>query len=756
MKRCVDALARPAMRGSALFVLQELTARDDASRLPVAKTGAARLVRIAAGDDPDVALRAAYVLMNCAVSRAAVPLVTRAGLKDLVHLSNETDGDPLVRTAASAVLANLSRHAGAKHRMHIYSLNEREHPPELRAEKPNDAPAPVATKPDAVQRGLRDAYPLLCDAFDYYAARGPHGDIFTLGMESWTHFCRDCGLSDGDDDAEAEDVHVQCCIEATPAVTNERHGKHKLTRHQFLEAYVRMVDFKFGLGSIAEDHIRNCRLPSHKYVAEAFAKVLGDMKVRLPRGAILDGDAFRRSTLYKADVDDALSRHKKRLAELFEAYAARRGVAGGLHFGVETWEEFVEDAGLRCAEVSRLDVHEVFLRSKMRSIDDLAEKHRALTFVDFLEALCRVFLLFPVPSAAALDEMRSRQITEFFVGIAKLVDAGAMGDQRVFDLLAPDLDARLADKVPRMVPYVFQCLAVTHRGRLATHGRHVSFKKDLTPAQENRWFNSRAPYTAERVGQLVEALEKPARHRLDALVTEVVKHRYRDAAAQILEKVSAMPRNAYGLIAGKTLRAALGGSAHKAFLPFAALWFPGKDSFTLEDMTLATSLYGRWALACRAIQRFVRRVAYGRLIEEARRESLRKVRHKTVAVRRRRSSVKQQQGRGGASTVERPASLHHRRSSQGAVTQQDLALLVAKHKVARSHHVAKGAPLAGVRPGLGTPAPSGRGVAQAPAPAFGDDPASPAGSGDEAPPSPLRAVVRAPPPRPRPPPGHPS
>ena len=88
---------------------------------------------------------------------------------------------------------------------------------------------------------------------------------------------------------------------------------------------------------------------------------------------------------------------------------------------------------------------------------------------------------------------------------------------QVFDLLAPDLDARLADKVPRMVPYVFQCLAVTHRGRLATHGRHVSFKKDLTPAQENRWFNSRAPYTAERVGQLVEALEKPARHRLDAL-----------------------------------------------------------------------------------------------------------------------------------------------------------------------------------------------------------------------------------------------
>ena len=327
---------------------------------------------------------------------------------------------------------------------------------------------------------------------------------------------------------------------------------------------------------------------------------------------------------------------------------------------------------------------------------------------------------------------------------------------QVFDLLAPDLDARLADKVPRMVPYVFQCLAVTHRGRLATHGRHVSFKKDLTPAQENRWFNSRAPYTAERVGQLVEALEKPARHRLDALVTEVVKHRYRDAAAQILEKVSAMPRNAYGLIAGKTLRAALGESAHKAFLPFAALWFPGKDSFTLEDMTLATSLYGRWALACRAIQRFVRRVAYGRLIEEARRESLRKVRHKTVAVRRRRSSVKQQQRRGGASTVEQPASLHHRRSSQGAVTQQDLALLVARHKVARSHHVAKGAPLAGVRPGLGTPAPSGRGVAQAPAPAFADDPASPAGSGDEAPPSPLRAVVRAPPPRPRPPPGHPS
>ena len=217
-----------------------------------------------------------------------------------------------------------------------------------------------------------------------------------------------------------------------------------------------------------------------------------------------------------------------------------------------------------------------------------------------------------------------------------------------------------------------------------------------------------------------------------------------------------MPRNAYGLIAGKTLRAALGESAHKAFLPFAALWFPGKDSFTLEDMTLATSLYGRWALACRAIQRFVRRVAYGRLIEEARRESLRKVRHKTVAVRRRRSSVKQQQGRGGASTVEQPASLHHRRSSQGAVTQQDLALLVARHKVARSHHVAKGAPLAGVRPGLGTPAPSGRGVAQAPAPAFADDLASPAGSGDEAPPSPLRAVVRAPPPRPRPPPGHPS
>lgn len=273
---------------------------------------------------------------------------------------------------------------------------------------------------------------------DYYAVRGPHGDPFAMGMEAWSHFCSDAKLIRSEDDkADAEDVHVQCCVEKDHATTNLA-GKRTLCRHQFVEAYVRMVDYKFGLSRLADEHISNCRLPSHKYVMEAFAHVLNDLQIHLPRGALQVHDKFRKTTLYTENVDDELSKHKKRLNELYTVFAARRGVAGGLHFGIETFGELVGEAGLRCEGVTHLEEKEIFLSSKMYSIDDLSPKHKSLTFVDFLEALCRTFDAFPVPSRKSLEALRSTQVTEFFVGIAKLIEKGTIADQKVFDLLAPD------------------------------------------------------------------------------------------------------------------------------------------------------------------------------------------------------------------------------------------------------------------------------------------------------------------------------
>jgi len=162
-----------------------------------------------------------------------------------------------------------------------------------------------------------------------------------------------------------------------------------------------------------------------------------DMVARLPEGATHDIDTFRRARLYRVKVAEVLRKNEKWLQLVFKHYSvsgSKDVTVGGLDplMGSDEWENFCHDVGIIDAEVTQREVRLCFIWSQTFVSDEIKRREKLInmTFVDFLEALCRLCCFKALPTPVQLRKAGVRTVKQFF-------DADAAGDIPTADKLAP-------------------------------------------------------------------------------------------------------------------------------------------------------------------------------------------------------------------------------------------------------------------------------------------------------------------------------
>ena len=208
------------------------------------------------------------------------------------------------------------------------------------------------------------------------------------GLEYMT-FIRDCELADEESASHAlshlDTIFIACNVEDTvniskdQAAANALNQDRALMRFEYIEALVRIAVAKY----VKPGHMSD--------LSDALNALLEtDLRGRVPREALHDPDAFRRSRLYTRATHEVILAHAKPLHTLFEHYAAGKdeyGTSGrAVLMDLDEWEALLGEASI-------LD-------------DDFSKRQAALCFV-WSQPCCTAAALAgapaPAPSKASND-----------------------------------------------------------------------------------------------------------------------------------------------------------------------------------------------------------------------------------------------------------------------------------------------------------------------------------------------------------------
>jgi len=165
------------------------------------------------------------------------------------------------------------------------------------------------------------------------------------------------------------------------ATTSSSGGIGGLRRFEFLEALVRVSRIKF----LDTEEVET--------VDEGLEVLIEDYIVRM--GHYVDPDDFRKTHLYCKETEDILKVHNHNLYVIFNYYSTQQNQFGRI-MTLEDYHKMFDDimgngSEERLAELITHDqVATCFVESKFAGVDDSRMHHKVITFVDFLECMCRV------------------------------------------------------------------------------------------------------------------------------------------------------------------------------------------------------------------------------------------------------------------------------------------------------------------------------------------------------------------------------
>jgi len=281
----------------------------------------------------------------------------------------------------------------------------------------------------------------------------------------------------------AQRLFIQVNVEqsgAAVAKLNAVNDDNSLMRHEMTEAVLRVVEIKYARprplteAVTADDLVAPLRRLAEEHLAV------------LPTEATADNDVYRRERLYTLKVEQVMKKFTKILKSLWDACGSANPVMGRTTFGLKEWITLLEAAGMMPAEMSRKDARLVFLRCRMRYVDEASDRHKftTITFVSFLEAMARMVDLLELPSPKALAAVDVTSLTDFYEHVGTLPDADAAELLKNSSLPA---DAPLGDKLDLGLPYFIQALAVKCNGELHVGSKKVKLKHYLSKRQRDEW-----------------------------------------------------------------------------------------------------------------------------------------------------------------------------------------------------------------------------------------------------------------------------
>ncbi|KAG2423715.1 hypothetical protein HXX76_015105 [Chlamydomonas incerta] len=184
---------------------------------------------------------------------------------------------------------------------------------------------------------------------------------------------------------------------------------------------------------------------------------------RVAPGALVDPDEFREMRLYTQDVDELYDKHAALLKAIYGHYkdlARDSGAAGWLD--LPEWLELLGEGRLYHSHFTVREARLAFVWSRMRYYDELSggratlARAKALSFVEFLEALGRTADLISPPPPEELDRLgfRGAHATyDYFEAVR--VDPGLLQPDRASSGFHAPKSRRLAAKLEQVLDVMY-------------------------------------------------------------------------------------------------------------------------------------------------------------------------------------------------------------------------------------------------------------------------------------------------------------
>ena len=260
-------------------------------------------------------------------------------------------------------------------------------------------PTRVPLYGEATKNTIRAHYAQLSQAYGYYSVMGS-GAEESMQLNEYTELCNDIDIPDKTSKyCKLKDIDG---IFITAAFKDAEEGKRlgldkkSLGRHEFIEAFIRMSEAKFGHGQRGDEAPD---LPSAVELCCREKLIPG-----LPPDSVFDINEFRRKQLYDAEVDETIKAHKPLILGLFASYRSRRRTRG---LCADGWMEMLTECRLLTDHIGPIGLNGrecklLFLWSRMLKVDmhtvPKGWTQGAITLVEFIEAIARTADIISLPT----------------------------------------------------------------------------------------------------------------------------------------------------------------------------------------------------------------------------------------------------------------------------------------------------------------------------------------------------------------------
>jgi len=266
----------------------------------------------------------------------------------------------------------------------------------------------------AVYQCVHDHYGIMVSAFNFYCILGAGGE-FSMQLNEYASFLNDSQIPDASSKAcktsDLDTIFIAANFEANKKSAEAKiNDSNSLYRFEFIEALIRIAFAKYGNGECPA----GCRPAGTPVEALEFLCTL-NMDPNLPPEAQVDSNEFRTKRLYFEEVDDVLKADLPLLKTLYSRYRLKPPGGGRRPklMKLQHFETMMNDLALVDEQMTIREVQLSYVWSRMLVFDELTDVVRteSITFVDFLEVLCRVADTKAFPSK---DELEARLLPDVY------------------------------------------------------------------------------------------------------------------------------------------------------------------------------------------------------------------------------------------------------------------------------------------------------------------------------------------------------
>ncbi|KAK3249470.1 hypothetical protein CYMTET_41101 [Cymbomonas tetramitiformis] len=278
---------------------------------------------------------------------------------------------------------------------------------------------------ERLQNILKKHYYTIVNMFYYYSAISVSASITMMGLNEWACFLDSTSVIDPQSKHCKRADMDRLFIEANH--TGETKTKDKLEydsnsiktlmRFEFIEALCRLALVKIAVPKSSAKDAKPLLL-SQALEALLTVYILPNAQLE----ATESPDKFRKERMYLQEVDLLLWRYVSSLQHIYDYYrkfsSVRRVKVDSLGMTSEDWTALLRDGQITTQSAvmdnfSKREQQLVFAKSKMCVIDEIPsiKRMQCLTFVEFLEALCRSADFLSLPNSAQLKHWGETVIT---------------------------------------------------------------------------------------------------------------------------------------------------------------------------------------------------------------------------------------------------------------------------------------------------------------------------------------------------------